>query len=892
MEIARYVNRFLGMHQDTEQILTDNGAEFRGGVLKNLVIHGVAIRNTAPHMSQCNGLVENANRVIKTTLRRNIAARDLRPWADIVDHILAVHRGTPHESTGLSPFQLRTNSVACVSIPSLPDESTLNRGPTRATARDKAKRHLELMERSLPRLARKRQKMTELAQGRQVRSYEARNGNVGPRPQYKLGDVVQWSAYVEGAAERIPLSQQQYLDPRTIRDPAFFKHPTAEQFAAIREEEEEEESTRSDEDEDVREEDGDSDEELGEEDETPEEGSCSEHSEGEPSEEEEEDEEGEEEHEEEPAESEWEAVPEEALRTGTEAEDLEAARKREEIVVGKELELVSEASLQIHDDPNRDPEPPRPEDGDLAATTPTPSTRRWSRFPSSPTRPPVRRRTDTGGRRKDAGRSSPRVAQEGDAGRSNRKSWAQSNWRPPKWKIPKPKLVVRASSFRHPNSRHVEYISGHAFNNAIEIFVPCLPTSQSLGPPLEELSSICGDDNFIYVIKAPISLFINPQFSASYIKNTEGGSVCALSSCSLIDQSDTVALAPDGKLYLGVTKDTYQRLGLPGKLSNFVGNERYNICIDLRAPSFVPGGTFYDKVNEAFLTRTGVMEFVCTFFSGGRSREMCFPTSVASRRVTIDKSYRIMKMVPLPPLDGSATQSAEVDSARSTGTPQQTSAGLAGQAKGGKRRQQRDNLEKGRTGINNGQEEMSGDAMEVDEGYLCHVSIKCEESNKGDNFAAELNENPGHGPWLCPLDAEFLSAVHEWVGAISCGAAGGIIRASTSDGDEYVNAVSSYKWPIPHRGQATRGDGNTTRWTGMFTPAQVAAFLERARSFVRSGRAPWCAFSVWGFADSPVSWDGAEHGYLLGGENDYTFLLFPNDKYIRFSAAGGYDALR
>ncbi|GBG81120.1 hypothetical protein CBR_g31796 [Chara braunii] len=190
-EIARYVNRFLGMHQDTEEILTDNGAEFRGEVERNLVVHGVAIRHTAPHMSQSNGLVENANRVIKTALRQNIAARDSRPWPDIVDHILAVHRGTPHESTGLSPFQLRTNSAGCITIPSLPDDSSLGRRSTRAAARDKAKRHLELMERSLQRLARKRHRMTEMAHGRQVRSYEARNGNAGPRTRYKLGDVVQ-----------------------------------------------------------------------------------------------------------------------------------------------------------------------------------------------------------------------------------------------------------------------------------------------------------------------------------------------------------------------------------------------------------------------------------------------------------------------------------------------------------------------------------------------------------------------------------------------------------------------------------------------------------------------------------------------------------------------------
>ncbi|GBG75963.1 hypothetical protein CBR_g21205 [Chara braunii] len=217
---------------------------------------------------------------------------------------------------------------------------------------------------------------------------------------------LQWSACVEGAAECIPPSQQQYLDPRMALDPAIFRYPTAEQFVAIREEEEEEESTGSDEGEstgsdegeDTREEGRDSGEVLGEEDETPEEGSYSEHGEGEQSEEEEEDEEGEEEHEEGSAGAEWKVVPEEALRTGTEAEDPEAARKREEIATGKELELTSAASLHIHDDPNRDPEPPRPEDGNLTATTPTPSAGQRSRSPSSPTRPPVRRRTDTGDR--------------------------------------------------------------------------------------------------------------------------------------------------------------------------------------------------------------------------------------------------------------------------------------------------------------------------------------------------------------------------------------------------------------------------------------------------------------------------------------------------------------
>ncbi|GBG73596.1 hypothetical protein CBR_g16938 [Chara braunii] len=69
-----------------------------------------------------------------------------------------------------------------------------------------------------------------------------------------LTPYLQWSACVEGAVERIPPSQQQYLDPRTARDSAFFRHPTTEQLAVIREEEEEE-STGSDEDEELEEED-------------------------------------------------------------------------------------------------------------------------------------------------------------------------------------------------------------------------------------------------------------------------------------------------------------------------------------------------------------------------------------------------------------------------------------------------------------------------------------------------------------------------------------------------------------------------------------------------------------------------------------------------------------
>ncbi|GBG82326.1 hypothetical protein CBR_g34609 [Chara braunii] len=180
-----------------------------------------------------------------------------------------------------------------------------------------------------------------------------------------LDPYLQWSTCLEepGDEDTLP-SRQEYLKSYGLINHAFY--PKAEEVVI-----------------DDGEEDGD--------DETSEEGSYSEYSEGEPSEEEEEEETG----------SEWEALPKEATRTGTEADDPEVARRREEIAAGKhELELASGASLNIGDDPTKDPEPPKPEDGDPVAATSSTSRRRRSRSPSpsTPTRPPVRPRTDAGDR--------------------------------------------------------------------------------------------------------------------------------------------------------------------------------------------------------------------------------------------------------------------------------------------------------------------------------------------------------------------------------------------------------------------------------------------------------------------------------------------------------------
>ncbi|GBG58720.1 hypothetical protein CBR_g121 [Chara braunii] len=183
-----------------------------------------------------------------------------------------------------------------------------------------------------------------------------------------LDPYLQWTACLEEPRDEDTLpSRQEYLKPYDIIPHAFY--PKAEEVVI------------------------DDDDEEDDDEETSNEESYREYSEGKLSEEEEE--EGEE------TRSKWEALPEEAARTGTEVEDLEAARRREEIATGKrQLEFASGASLRIRNDPTRDPEPPKSEDGDPSAATSSPVRRRRSRSPSSssPTRPPVPPRTDAGDR--------------------------------------------------------------------------------------------------------------------------------------------------------------------------------------------------------------------------------------------------------------------------------------------------------------------------------------------------------------------------------------------------------------------------------------------------------------------------------------------------------------
>ncbi|GBG77415.1 hypothetical protein CBR_g23864 [Chara braunii] len=204
---------------------------------------------------------------------------------------------------------------------------------------------------------------------------ESRVPHVLPR---RLTLYLQWSACLEDrtGGGSYP-SRAEYLNPRAIIDILFFSPRTVVEERVVEEEAEVEDE---------------SGEETSEE-----EGSYNEYSEEESGGEGEEEEEDQLEEEEE---SEWETLGEEVDRAKAQEEDPKAARRREEIAPRKQpLEFASGADLSMSDNPTKDPEAPKNDDGDPTAETSSALTRRrWSRSRSPSPRPPVRPRVDAGHR--------------------------------------------------------------------------------------------------------------------------------------------------------------------------------------------------------------------------------------------------------------------------------------------------------------------------------------------------------------------------------------------------------------------------------------------------------------------------------------------------------------
>ena len=104
-EIAYYIGLFVRHLGVPEIFQCDNGREFKGALLVFLKKHNIKLINGRPRTPRTQGLVEQANAVVKDKLRKWQAANGTGAWADALSE--AINNQT-HESlpTGVTPSQL------------------------------------------------------------------------------------------------------------------------------------------------------------------------------------------------------------------------------------------------------------------------------------------------------------------------------------------------------------------------------------------------------------------------------------------------------------------------------------------------------------------------------------------------------------------------------------------------------------------------------------------------------------------------------------------------------------------------------------------------------------------------------------------------------------------
>lgn len=57
----------------------------------------------------------------------------------------------------------------------------------------------------------------------------------------------------------------------------------------------------------------------------------------------------------------------------------------------------------------------------------------------------------------------------------------------------------------------------------------------------------------------------------------------------------------------------------------------------------------------------------------------------------------------------------------------------------------------------------------------------------------------------------------------------------------------------------------------------ILFFCFEIRKMMASGvTSEWTSLSVWGYKNSPYTWETLQHYQYFNGENDYTFLLLPS----------------
>ncbi|XP_015982295.2 ribonuclease P protein subunit p40 isoform X1 [Rousettus aegyptiacus] len=160
--------------------------------------------------------------------------------------------------------------------------------------------------------------------------------------------------------------------------------------------------------------------------------------------------------------------------------------------------------------------------------------------------------------------------------------------------VPRHLLVCEKSNFRHDKSRHRHLVETHYHNYRVSFLIP------ECGMVSKELKNLVMETGPYYFVKnLPLHELITHEFINTFVKK---GSCYALTYNTNIDEDNTVALLPNGKLILSLDKDTYEETGLQGHPSQYSGRKimKFIVSIDLMDLSFNLDSKKYERISWSF----------------------------------------------------------------------------------------------------------------------------------------------------------------------------------------------------------------------------------------------------------------------------------------------------
>uniref|UniRef100_A0A8C5IB64 Ribonuclease P/MRP subunit p40 n=3 Tax=Passeriformes TaxID=9126 RepID=A0A8C5IB64_JUNHY len=179
-------------------------------------------------------------------------------------------------------------------------------------------------------------------------------------------------------------------------------------------------------------------------------------------------------------------------------------------------------------------------------------------------------------------------------------------------RAPRHLLVCERGHARHPRSRHAAHVRDHAYSCRVSFLIP------ECGLLPEVLKSTIADFGEYYLVRnLPIHELVAHEFIDAFVKK---GSCYALAYKTKIDQDNTAALLPNGKLILSVDKDTYEELGLQGRPSRYSGKKvmRYIITVDLTDAGFHPESKKHNRVLWALKEKKPLeFDFLLAWYNTG-----------------------------------------------------------------------------------------------------------------------------------------------------------------------------------------------------------------------------------------------------------------------------------